>query len=846
MTTTMTMTSAPAGSLSWRPASVAVMRLAGFPFHWLTRLRDEAVTDAAAERLAADAALDELAGRAGDPLLRQSAGNTADRHILRAMHRRRAYTPRPEAPTPRFQTLLEQFETALRRRADAEQELERVYAESCDRTGQKVIDRFRNTPELRDMLLVSNDQAYPRLIGWLDDPELGRRPARKNDRNNIATLVRYLQRVCAKNDTTSHFGPLATARVTTGDTGVSWVPAGLERHTRLARWAAEAVARTIFGDPLLREHLCPRPVPGARVNEGRLRVLSIDQGRRSTDARTALRVDPPIDLTPHQAAVFELCDGATSVRRMSDLLTGDPWPALRHLADAGAVHLEAELPYGADDSLAGVREMLAGVDPGHPAHAICAGLVAAVHNLQEAPPPGRPEALARLKAEFTRATGLPAAHGGSGFYSDRSVFHEHCVCTPRELTIGRPLSDRMSGDLALLYDMFLLRPRWRLKLERDLLAGWFTRRFGAGRAVPVPDYVAAYLDDLGELAEGYQRIDDTVAEMGDALEAALLPAATDDRRVHVVQRATVRRLVERYGLNEPAVCNPDLMIAARSAQDLAGGRFRLVVGDLHAMEDHLSHGSVAPFVGSAFPEYRAEALRHYAGLLAPGEQLADVTQHHRNKTYPRLDLECRDVEAFDRSGRPPAERLRLADLDVCHDGERLRLRPPTGPALRLIAPPHAWPMLGRNPFSVFGFPTDTAGAAVHGTGRRHIPRIQVGDVVLRRESWRIDAGAVAAASVAEEPEAFARVQGLRARLGLPRHLYLRCSGEPKPVYCDLDSPLLVRQVTRTAAGLPPEEPLTFGEMLPGPDELWLDDGAGGRTAEIRYAVFTTPDSGQRG
>jgi hypothetical protein len=439
---------------------------------------------------------------------------------------------------------------------------------------------------------------------------------------------------------------------------------------------------------------------------------------------------------------------------------------------------------------------------------------------------------------FTEITGDPPSRRRSGFYSDRSVFHEHCVGVAEDLVLGAPLATRMRTELGLLYDMFLLRPRWRLSLERDLVGGWFADRFGVDEDVTVPRYLEAFRTDLDELETAYRAVDARVAAIGDEVEATLLPSDANGHRHHV-EPAVVRDLLRRHGIREPAVCNPDLMVAAADRDAVASGRFHLVVGDLHAIDDHLSHGSIAPFVAAAFPHYRSELLDLYAPLLAPDERLADVTQAHLNKTFPRIEADCLDIEAFDRSGRPAGDRLRLGDLVLRHTDGALRLCTPYGAKLRLMIPPHAWPMLRRNPFAVFGFPVSTDGSAVHGHGRAHLPRIQVGDVVLRRETWRSSCGGFAAAGPEPDHDGFLRVQRLRRSLGLARHLYVRCPGEPKPVYCDLDSPLLVRQLVKLAGGRPATDQLELSEMLPGPDELWFTDADGAaRTCEIRYGVFS--------
>jgi hypothetical protein len=866
--------------LAWRAASPLVLRMAGFPFEWLELLAAPEVSRAAGAVRRAEERVAELAERArsvGDP-----ARSPAERAALRRISRGKPAAgtaggvsaggaPADGVSAP-FAAAAAAHAAAVRAAAAAAGSYAEAYRLATGRSAAAVVGLFRAEPALRDMLLVSNDQVYPRLAGWLGEAPGDVSTWRKKDRSNLATLVSYLQRVCAKNDTTSHFGPLAVGRLDPTAVGVRWRPAALDRRTVLSHWAGQALAERLAEDPQVEALLQPRKAPGALLRGGTLTVAVLDQARLSRDVAQAVTVRPPVRLAGLDRRLYELCDGQatlTEIAAAAGLRRADGTPdaaaaraGIDRLAGCGAVLPGPELPYGLADPLDWLAGWLAPLPPGCPARRAWAEVRAAVDALAAAAPGqqaavddrpavvddrpavlDRPAALAELAGTFGRLTGRPPTRGG-GFYSDRSVFSEHCIGVTGDLTVGRPLTGRMTGDLALLYDMFLLRPRWRLRLERQALAQWFRGRFGTG-PVPVPDYLAAFLADLTELEPRYAAIDRQVARIGEALERALLPAAGDGPAagVHRVDREVVTGLLRRFGVAEPALCNPDLMVAAASAGGIDRGEFRLVIGDLHAIDDHLSHGSVAPFVAERFPGYRAEMLRLYAGLLAPEERLADVTQYHLNKTFPRTEPACLDIEAFDRSGRPAGQRLRLGELSVCREGDRLRLLAPSGDRLRLLVPPHVWPMLSRNPFAVFGFPVDTEGAAVHGAGRSWLPRIEVGDVVLQRALWRVPAAELAAAGTADDAGAFGRLQATRCRLRWPRHLYARCPGEPKPVYCDLDSPLLVRHLGRLAAATPAGALVTLSEMLPGPAELWLADAHGHRTAEIRYGVFTTTGRG---
>ncbi len=64
--------------------------------------------------------------------------------------------------------------------------------------------------------------------------------------------------------------------------------------------------------------------------------------------------------------------------------------------------------------------------------------------------------------------------------------------------------------------------------------------------------------------------------------------------------------------------------------------------------------------------------------------------------------------------------------------------------------------------------------------------------------------------------------------------------ESLPRYVDFDSPALRRTLTRFAAAAReqlPDAPIEFTEMLPGPEECWLESAAGRHTSELRIVAF---------
>jgi hypothetical protein len=74
---------------------------------------------------------------------------------------------------------------------------------------------------------------------------------------------------------------------------------------------------------------------------------------------------------------------------------------------------------------------------------------------------------------------------------------------------------------------------------------------------------------------------------------------------------------------------------------------------------------------------------------------------------------------------------------------------------------------------------------------------------------------------------------LRTELELPRFVFVKLSG--KPFWCDLESIFSLEVLAaelRAHSGL-----VTFSEMSPAPEELWLrfDDGA--YTSELRFVAW---------
>ncbi|WP_416906376.1 lantibiotic dehydratase [Micromonospora echinospora] len=127
----------------------------------------------------------------------------------------------------------------------------------------------------------------------------------------------------------------------------------------------------------------------------------------------------------------------------------------------------------------------------------------------------------------------------------------------------------------------------------------------------------------------------------------------------------------------------------------------------------------------------------------------------------------------------------------------------------------------------------------------HRPRVAIDRLVVSRESWTVPAGGVDFAGDPDEARRFVRARSWAKRLGLPRHVFLRCTGERKPVHVDLASlasvEVLCRAVRRARRTGGDAAEVSVTEMLPDPEQLWLTDADGRRySAELRLVAAPLP------
>ncbi|WP_406727213.1 lantibiotic dehydratase [Streptomyces sp. GD-15H] len=829
----------------WSLAPVALLRHAGFPCSLLEQVVDEPAAQAADAVLARRDEAVRLGRRLKAVLREERVGTRGD--IASGVGMLRPFPPRDlarlEAETgPVAMELVKRYQDSVRALDDMWVAFEEGHAAALTRARQTVVSLFQN-PALQQVLLLSNDARFEEFAGWIDG---GGRGSDGHVKRMTDLLAMYLQRVTTKNETHSHFGPLAVTRFAPGGTGISWSTGPLRRVAFLSHWAGEAMAEAFSGRPEHFEAVRPRRRPLAFGEGARIQLYAFETRTGMPDDWRFVEVTADT-FDDDQSWLWERCDGERTVAQLRAAWTRREGAPPRRTFDEVLHELVGkdwligrwEIPVGTADPL---RTLSGHLGEGAPDLAVVRSIADRLRRFADGPVEDRATLLGRLKETFEEVTGAAANRSQGLHYSDRSILYEEAYSPVRNMTLGRDVEDVISRELSVVYDLTLLAPRLRVRRERDILHRWMKERFGTGNPVPLQHFYAGFFEDKPRLARQCEEVDRDIAAIDDEITAVLLEGVTGDEHETVVDRDRLEELLGRHPAAPPALCNPDVMLAARDAEALARGEFLAVVGDCHAVREALTHSSFAPLMQAEAPELLDEVYARYRGLLDDDEVLIDLSRAHPDKTAAQLTYPCPDLEVHGLSSKSRDSVLQPDQLYVVTTAERLELRANgVEGRLKLLAPLAGGPSIRQDPLSPFAFPRHFGGVGLRSTGHDRLPRIRCGRVVLHRERWRIPADAFRGWSPGTrrakgDAAEFAAARRLRRDLGLPRHGFLKIPGEPKPVYVDWDSPLLVRQIFRLARKS--DSPLEFSEMLPSPEHLWLEIDGERHTSELRCAVFS--------
>lgn len=733
---------------------------------------------------------------------------------------------------PTWQTL----QQAIEHRQTTQAGFDQAFGDGIRQVSENV-RRVASEPRFQEAVTWQNRHAlHSGLLTLLDRAESAQRS--KKQRQQEELVANYLQRYCVKNDTIGFFGPVGWARWVDAQHSVKGQPGpGLlrKRTVYFESWGIDTLAQTINQAVSLRPWMRPRRLPYFHL-EGNVLLAP---GR------------PPLPLAPRTAAVLQVCDGQRTARQLAHDLLPVGIPGLQVEADVFAVLEELlryklivwafEVPLETFPERH-LRQLLQGIGEDGPRQAALTpldeleaardGVAAAVGDAA-----GLDQALNHLEKTFSRltATAPTRAHGQT--YSGRTLVYEDCL-RDFDMELGQALLAALAPPLALL----LTSARWLAFQVADHVRKTFQALYAenSGRTGQATISAMSFATQtqphlFGPGAEAFDAI--RLAYQQKWAEVLAVPTGTrcvryDSQRLQSAVMTTF--YAPDSGWEYARYHSPDIMIAADSLTAIQQGDYQLVLGEIHAALNTLGAAfwlAQHPAPDDLFKAMASDLPGVHLTYAIPKNWPSMTTRTHR-ALFPPQNFHL--AFGHDPVAAPPSQILPISALVIEEVDGRLIMRSRDGRSqfdLLEAFTPTLIRLLGglSDPFGLAG----QAG---------YTPRLMLDNLVVARETWRVQVDAASFAYAKDEGERFLEARRWAQALGIPRLAFGRVSIERKPFFVDFDSPtyinILAKMIRRTAEDKKADPTLTMREMLPRPDQTWLTDAQGHRyTSELRLVAL---------
>jgi len=723
--------------------------------------------------------------------------------------------------------LLGERDARLAQLAAGEAALREAYERELPERRQRVVDFFRS-PNAREALYLSNPESMMRIDALIEHGA-ARIDSRARQRYRLAW--NYLQRLCAKNDTSSFFGPIAWGRFGGGaapnlDVHTSPGPWLASRRTFFEHWVVLRLSDAICADEALRDALPLALNPGCDLTGAQLRV---PVGKTVTLNALGTRLIEIVERARHPLSARAVLEAL----RADGFELGESRPMLDLLLARQVIQAGFDIPPGSARPIERQRAMLLELDVSASATAVwvdvCERLEALRRDFERGDLEVRIAALDAMR-ELLSSVGVDLSRAHGQMYVGRFPVYEDCARN-LQVQFGGALEQAIKAGLEPVMRLYewlmralavLLHERWRAHWRSlspdggavDLLT-FVTTREPDDAGEPIAEAVRSMLRDAWEHVSVRHATPNQIA----------LTSADFEVLMAVLDRHEPR--AKHFTLAAARIHSPDFMVASPSLEAVRRGDFQIVVGEVHPGVHTVSQPVAQPFCPYA------EAIREeVATALSPSTIVAADSPGH----YQRSHIDWLDVDELAQVVLPGggghvarARRLRAGAGTILMRDEILTYRDgTTGAEQDLLT-------VMSTELHRLGF-----ALAAEAIGQSEPRRLTFGRVLLKRRVWRIDSGFPEAADDPfEHAGDYLAWRSWAAESGLPRYVFVKCASEPKPVYVDFYNPFALDLLAKWAKK---GEPLLFSEMKPAPGDLWLTDESGRYCSEFRTSHVRPADS----